>query len=129
MNPEQAQKQEELAQEIDGGEEEKPFITKGKFIAVLVLAGFIDLIIDIPGMIVLFLIFLSIGIKMNTKRVLKIGGCDIIKALPVLNAIPAFTLSALLTMGPLVIKEVEEKVSGPTKGSAAVVQKVLDKKV
>ena len=59
----------------------------------------------IPGMMALFIIYLKLGVPFHFKNSMKFAGCNVIEMIPILNALPGFTLSVIVNLGPLVKKE------------------------
>ncbi len=121
-------------------------ITKKTFIVVLFIAtildlfGFLlnlipviggaagDIVIWFPGMVFLFIVYLKLGVKFTSKNSLKIAGCSIIEIIPVLNALPAFMLSVILTLGPMVAKDIVEEIPGGEKIANKVQQAISTRK-
>ena len=66
--------------------------------------GAADIIIWLPGTVIFFLAYLKLGVGFGGKNTLKLGGCDVVKLIPVLNALPTFLLSVFLTLGPSAVK-------------------------
>lgn len=105
-------------------------ITKKVFITMLVIAIILDLagfllnlifligniasiiLIWLPGTILFFIIYLKLGVKFSGKNSFKIAGCSIVELVPVLNALPAFTLNVVLTLGPMVAKDIVKDMPG-----------------
>ncbi len=100
---------------IEGGDEKK--IAKSTFIIMIGVGLVLDLIGLIPALgwftssLILILIYLKLGVKFHLKNVLKFGGCDLIKLIPGLSIIPAFTLSVILNLGPM-IEGLEDSIPG-----------------
>ena len=87
-----------------------------------------DILIWFPGMIFLFVAYLKLGVKFSSKNSLKIAGCSIIELIPVLNALPGFMLSVILTLGPMVAKDIIESVPGGEKIANKVQQAISTRK-
>lgn len=73
---------------------------------------FADVIIWLPGTVILFIIYLRMGVKFNNKNSLKIAGCSLIEIIPVLNALPGFIASVVLTLGPMIAKDLIGEIPG-----------------
>jgi predicted nucleic acid-binding Zn ribbon protein len=104
-------------------------IKKSTFIIMIGVGLLLDAVGLIPllgwftSSLILILIYLKLGVKFHLKNVLKFGACDLIKLIPGLSIIPAFTLSVILNLGPM-IEGLEDAIPG---GEAVVhsVQKAL----
>lgn len=113
---------------IESGGGEKT-IAKSTFILMIGVGLVLDLVGLIPALgwftssLILILIYLKLGVKFHLKNVLKFGSCDLVKLVPGLSIIPAFTLSVILNLGPM-IEGLEDTIPGG-EAVAHSVQKAL----
>ena len=97
-----------------GGEKKISKSTFGWMLAIALILDGIGLIPIIGwsiSSVILILIYLKLGVKFHIKNVLKFGACDLIKLIPGLSLIPAFVLSVILNVGPMV-EGIEESIPG-----------------
>ena len=92
-------------------------ITKGTFITMLGVGLILDIVGLLPlvgwfvSSITLIVIYDILGVKFHIKNILKFGSCDIVKLIPGLSLVPAFVLSVVLNLGPMV-EGIEKTIPG-----------------
>ena len=97
-----------------GGEKK---ISKSTFGWMFPIFLILDVIALVPiigysiSTVTIILIYRKLGVKFHIKNVLKFGACDLTKAIPGLSLIPAFVLSLILNVGPMV-EGIEESIPG-----------------
>ncbi len=116
--------EEEYSENSSGDKGEKT-ITKTTFIIMIIVGLVLDIIGLLPilgwfvSSVILILIYLKLGVKFHFKNVSKFAACDLIKLIPILDIIPAFTLAIILNLAPMV-----EGLSESIPGGPAIANKV-----
>lgn len=125
MNEEQALAQQKFSSGQNNDEDEKT-ISRSTYKKMLVAAIVLDVLTALinlipfvggiistvfiwaPGFLVFFFIYRKLGVKFHLKNTSKFGISALIEAIPVINALPGFTLSVILNLRPMIKDDEDE---------------------